>query len=205
LKIYFVTANQYKMQELIDYEYRFDTQARFGVEISYFKRVLQDLLLPDIDVIVRHKALEAYKEVRRPCVVEHGGLFLDAWRSRDPGTAGLLGGIGQAVWNAVGEGMCGFLRDGESRVATAVSVIGYCDGMQIRIHHGATEGKVTEKANGEYAFNWDPIFMPEGSDQTYGQMGMELKRATSPTVKAWSEFFKAEFGNREKGAKRGLT
>ena len=94
--------------------------------------------------------------------------------------------------------MCGFLRDGESREATALSVIGYCDGLRVRVHRGETRGKVTEKALGEYTFNWDPIFIPDGFEQTYGQMGLEMKRATSPVAKAWAEFFTAEFGGREK-------
>ncbi len=97
-----------------------------------------------------------------------------------------------------------FLAPGESRGAVALSVIGYCDGRRIRVHRGETRGNVTEKADGEYKFNWDPIFMPEGSEQTYGQMGMELKRATSPSVKAWEAFLTAEFPGRGTGAKRGV-
>jgi XTP/dITP diphosphohydrolase len=198
LKVYFVTANHYKISELADYVERHEVQSRFGVEICPIKRVLRDLLLPDIEVIVRHKALEAYKEVRRPCVVEHGGLLLDAWRSSDGLTPGLLGGIGQVVWRTVGDRMCGFLRDGEPREATAVSVIGYCDGLRVRVHRGETRGKVTERALGEYEFNWDPIFIPDGFEQTYGQMGLEMKRSTSPVAKAWDEFLTAEFGARGK-------
>ena len=59
-------------------------------------------------------------------------------------------------------------------------------------------GTVTERARGEYKFNWDPIFIPDGFEQTYGQMGLEMKRLTSPVAKAWAEFLTAEFGTREK-------
>jgi XTP/dITP diphosphohydrolase len=198
LKVYLVTANPYKKSELADFLERNDVPSRFGVEICPIDRVLQDLLLPDIEVIVRHKALEAYKAVRQRCVVEHGGLLLDAWRSSDGQTPGLLGGMGEVVWRTVGDRMCGFLRDGEPREATALSVIGYCDGLRVRVHRGETRGRVTEKALGEYDFNWDPIFIPEGFDQTYGQMGLELKRTTSPVARAWAEFLTAEFGARGK-------
>ncbi len=205
MKIYYVTANPFKIKELADYLERNDVQSRFGVEICPVEKSLQDLLLPDIDVIVRHKALQAYAYLGRPCVVEHGGLLLDAWHPSAQGGPGLLGGIGHVVWNSVGDRMCGFLRPGETRGAIAVSVIGYCDGRRVRMHRGETRGMLTEKADGEYEFNWDPIFVPEGSEQTYGRMGMELKRATSPTVKAWGAFLTAEFPERRATAKHGVA
>jgi len=205
LKIYFVTTNQFKSDELTDYVERNDVLSRFGVEFCLVKRPLQEILLPEIDVIVKHKVLTAYEYLGLPCVVEHGGLLLDAWQSRAEGTPGLLGGIGQIVWNAVGDRMCGFLRAEDARGAVAQSVIGYCDGRRVRVHRGETRGKVTESARGEYKFNWDPIFVPEGSEQTYGEMGPGLKRATSPAVKAWEAFLTAEFHEPEAGAKRGVA
>jgi len=202
LKIYFVTANGCKINELNDYVTRNDVLSRFGVEFCIVKQPLEDLLHLDIEVIVQHKALKAYEYLGLPCVVEHGGLLLDAWGSGVDGSPGLLGGIGHAVWNAVGDRMCGFLRAEESRGVFAQSVIGYCDGRQVCTHRGVTRGTVAERARGGYKFNWDPIFVPEGSEQTYGEMGPELKRATSPTVKAWEAFLTTEFPERGTGTRR---
>jgi inosine/xanthosine triphosphate pyrophosphatase family protein len=44
-------------------------------------------------------------------------------------------------------------------------------------------------------FHWDPIFIPEERDQTYGEMGPKKKRETSPAVKAWDAFVNAAFKN----------
>jgi XTP/dITP diphosphohydrolase len=186
MKVYFVTKNRFKIDEVRDFLARFKTGSPASVEICVVDHELQDILHSDIDIIVRHKALEAYDFLAIPCVVEHNGLFLDA-------LPGLPGGVGQIIWNAIGDRMCDFLREDDSRAATARSVIGYCDGRRVRLYHGETRGQIVRKACGEYKFNWDPIFVPEGSEQTYGEMGPEKKRATSPSRKAWEAFLRAEF------------
>ena len=123
-KIYFVTANEKKIEES---RYRFerfvervqkDEGVRPEIEICVFRKQLDELLDPDVEKIVKKKALEAYRIVLQPCVVEHGGLFLDAWRAAQE-RPGLLGGIGHIVWDAVGDRMCGFLRKEDARGATA--------------------------------------------------------------------------------------
>jgi XTP/dITP diphosphohydrolase len=193
MKIYFVTANEKKIAEsderLKRFVERVETQERIRLEIDIcpFKKHLDELLAPDIEKIVRKKAIEAYRVVHLPCVVEHGGLFLDAWQ----GNPGLLGGIGQVVWDAVGDRMCDFLRAEDTRGAKAQSVIGYCDGRRVRVYSGITKGEVTEHARGDRGFRWDPIFKPADSDLTYGEMAPEVKRATSPDEKAWDLFFQS--------------
>jgi XTP/dITP diphosphohydrolase len=187
MKIYFVTMNRFKINEMSDYLKRFNVREQLSIDIWPVEQNLQEILHSDIDEIVKHKTLDAYQYLGLPCVVEHGGLFMDA-------LPGLPGGVGQIVWDAVGDRMCGFLRAEDSRGAVARSVIGYCDGRRVRIYRGETRGQVAESSRGDYLFHWDPIFMPEGSDQTYGEMGLEKKRATSPAVKAWEAFLKAEFG-----------
>ena len=193
MKIYFVTANEKKIAESDERLQRFverpqtRKRVRLEIEICPFKKHLDELLDTNIESIVRNKAIEAYRVVRLPCVVEHGGLFLDAWG----GSKGLLGGLGQIVWDAVGEGMCGFLRAEDTRGAEAQSIIGYCDGRRVRTYPGRTKGEVTEHARGDRGFRWDPIFKPTGCDLTYGEMAPEVKRETSPDEKAWDLFFKS--------------
>ena len=193
MKIYFVTANEKKIAESDERLKRFverpqtRKRVRLEIEICPFKKHLDELLDTNIESIVRNKVIEAYRVVRLPCVVEHGGLFLDAWG----GSNGLLGGLGQIVWDAVGEGMCGFLRAEDTRGAEAQSIIGYCDGRRVRTYPGRTKGEVTEHARGDRGFRWDPIFKPTGCDLTYGEMAPEVKRETSPDEKAWDLFFQS--------------
>lgn len=195
-KIYFVTDNEKKIEEC---KYRLDRfveriqkdeGVRLEIEISVFRKHLDELLDPDVEKIVKKKALEAYRSVLQPCVVEHGGLFLDAWRAAQE-RPGLLGGIGQIVWDVVGDRMCRFLRKEDARGARAQSVIGYCNGRRIYVYSGVTEGEVTHQARGSHGFRWDPIFKPRGCDLTYGEMTPEKKRETSPDEIAWEHFLRS--------------
>ena len=183
MKIYFVTTNQYKVSELMEH-----LEARKlgdALEIAVFNRSLQEILHSDVSLIVRRKTIEAYQQIRYPCVVEHGGLFMDA-------LPGLPGGVGKVVWDAVGERMCGFLSASDSRAATARSFLGYCDGRRVRIYVGETRGRVADRARGSYTFSWDPVFIPDGEEETYGEMGAQRKRLTSPSRKVWDQFIDTE-------------
>jgi XTP/dITP diphosphohydrolase len=189
-KIYFVTNNDKKIEESGDRLKRFEKEkgVQLGVEICVFKKELDELLAADVKKIVKKKVLEAYRSVLQPCVVEHGGLFLDAWR-RARGKPGLLGGIGQVVWEAVGDRMCGFLRKEDARGAMVQSVVGYCDGRKIHVYSAVTRGEVTDQKRGTLGFRWDPVFKPKDWDLTYGEMTPEQKRKTSPDEEAWRQFF----------------
>ena len=186
MKIYFVTSNKFKAAEVAAFFKSAELEERFNISVSVVETALQEILHEDIQVIVKKKALEAYSYFGAPCVVEHGGIFMDA-------LPGLPGGIGHVIWNAVGDRICSFLGEKDSRAAVARSIIGYCDGRRVRLYTGETVGQITDSSRGNYKFNWDPIFIPEGSDQTYGEMGAEQKQATSQSLKAWKIFLKAEF------------
>ena len=56
---------------------------------------------------------------------------------------------------------------------------------------GETRGRVADRARGAFSFNWDQIFISDGSEQTYGEMGLEEKRRTSPAHKAWGKLLEA--------------
>ncbi|HEX8137578.1 MAG TPA: non-canonical purine NTP pyrophosphatase [Pyrinomonadaceae bacterium] len=188
MNVYFVTASRFKVAEVRNYLQYLKSKSlvNSNLNVSIVNQVLQEILHPNIEMIVRNKALEAYQLLSVPCAVEHGGLFMDELPN-------LPGGVGQLIWDAVGERMCSFLRAGDSRAATARSIIGYCDGRRVHLYIGETRGTVAPRARGNYKFLWDPIFIPEKCKQTYGEMGMVKKRATSPSFKAWAKFLRTEF------------
>jgi len=181
MKIYYVTTNKLKAAEANAALNAFKAKSGADVQLPRYDMRLEEILDAEIDTTVRAKALKAYEHLAVPCVVEHSGLFMDA-------LPGLLGGVGGFVWRAIEDRMCGFLRDGDSRGAVARSIVGYCDGRHVRLYHGEARGQIADKARGEYRLNWDPIFIPDGSDQTYGEMGLEKKGATSPAMIAWAAF-----------------
>ncbi len=183
MKLYFVSRNDAKIDEVLDLVAMREAASPHGVVVHPVREDVQEILSPDLEEVVRSKALEAYKLLRQPCVVEHGGLFFTGARE-------FPGVFGRIVWRALQERMVAFLRDGESREAEARACLGYCDGQRIRFYQGVTRGQVAAAARGDYNRNsWDPIFIPEGCTETYGEMGCLRKRDMSPLLRAWDLFF----------------
>lgn len=57
-------------------------------------------------------------------------------------------------------------------------------GKLLGIFEGIVEGRIASQIRGESGFGYDPIFIPEGCEQTFGEMGPEVKNTNSHRAKA---------------------
>ena len=58
------------------------------------------------------------------------------------------------------------------------------NGDLLGIFQGTVEGRITDKARGDAGFGYDPIFVPDGFEQTFGELPAQLKNAISHRAKA---------------------
>jgi XTP/dITP diphosphohydrolase len=58
------------------------------------------------------------------------------------------------------------------------------DGKLLRSFEGVVEGTIVDLPRGSHGFGYDPIFQPNGFDQTFAEMASELKNKISHRAKA---------------------
>lgn len=177
MKLIFITVSDYKRKEVTSF---FDGS---GIELQILHYPIQEILDINLDNIVRDKVIKAYKQVGSPCAVEHGGLFIDALN-------GFPGGLSKVVWDRIGDKLCSFIQVGDKRDATAKSVIGYCDGKTVNLFPGETRGTIAGIGSGKYTFQWDPIFIPNGTTKTYAELGFPAKAKFSQALIGWKNLIK---------------
>jgi XTP/dITP diphosphohydrolase len=74
---------------------------------------------------------------------------------------------------------------GESnRGAQFRTVIALLIGEETRIFEGIVRGTIIEARRGEGGFGYDPIFVPEGYELTFAELGSEVKNRISHRAKA---------------------
>lgn len=73
--------------------------------------------------------------------------------------------------------------DAECRVALCIP------GQEVKLFTGRTRGTIVQP-RGDNKFGWDPVFCPDGYDQTYAELPSEVKNEISHRAKALA-FFKA--------------
>ena len=177
MKAVFVTSNEHKRRE--------------AAEILGFELESTDLEVPEIQSlsvaeVAAAKARAAYKLLGSPpypVLVEDSGLVIEVWD-------GLPGALAKWFIQSVGsEGILRMLTPEDERTARAVcavAVVGGPAGESVRVFERGAPGALVPELRGEsgFGFGWDPIFIPEGEERTYAQMG-EDKHENSHRARAF--------------------
>ena len=64
------------------------------------------------------------------------------------------------------------------------------DTPEAHLFEGVCEGHIVEAARGEQGFGYDPLFIPGGYEQTFGELGAEIKNELSHRAKALAKMVK---------------
>ena len=175
-KLKFVTSNADKVREASEI---------LGHPLEQVSSVaVHEIQTHDPAEIVKHKARQAYEELKCPVLVEDSGLIFTAWN-------GLPGAL--VKWFEVSVGCEGLLRmlDGfGDREACAVCVVAVFDGREIRMAKGEVRGSIADHVRGNNGFGWDVIFIPEGYENTFAEMKPSEKNAISHRRQAFESLKK---------------
>jgi non-canonical purine NTP pyrophosphatase (RdgB/HAM1 family) len=163
MKIYFITGNKNKLKE---------TQMIWS-EIEGLELDLKEIQEIEPKKILEEKLEEAKKyKPNTNLMVEDLSLEID-------GMNGLPGPLIKWFLKSVGnKGVYQMAKMFGNQQAIARVTLGFTDGKENKYFEGVVMGKIVKPA-GESDFGWDPIFIPDGFDKTFAQMGVEEKNKIS--------------------------
>lgn len=83
------------------------------------------------------------------------------------------------------------LKDKEDRSAQFVCVATYFNpknGLLISVE-GKVFGIISTEVRGTFGFGYDPFFIPDGYEKTFGELGDSIKKKISHRAKAFRKLF----------------
>ena len=176
----FVTGNENKFEEARE------IGKSMGIEIEHEDLEYEEIQADTLEEVVKSSVQEVYEIVEEPCFVEDAGLFINCLN-------GFPGPYSSYVFKTLGnEGVLKIMNDRSDRSAEFRSVIGFCDSDgNLEIFRGRAEGKILKEEKGEEGFGYDPIFMPEGSEnESFAEMSVDMKNNFSHRSAAIEKFVK---------------
>ncbi len=133
-------------------------------KIAHHKLDLNEIQDLDPAVVLEHKAIEAYRQLLKPVLVEDTSLVFNALgRLPGPFIKFFLSELGN-------DGLCRLLDDFQDRSAEATITFGYFDGKTFCAFSASRKGTISSEPRGNRGHGWDPIFIPAGFDKTNGEL-----------------------------------
>jgi len=163
-ELVFITGNAGKAKYLKEY---------LDIPVEFVNVDLPEIQSLSLREVVEDKADRAFKAVGKPVLVEDVSLTFKAM-GKLPGP--LIKWFLDSLKN---DGLCRLLDSYQDRRAVAEVQFAYCDEKGVTVFESSVNGTISKEPKGEEGFGWDSIFIPEGYDQTWGEMNPSEKHATS--------------------------
>lgn len=204
MKIVFATNNKHKLEEV---------RQILGdrVEVLSLNDIGCDADIPEtgttLEENARQKAEYIWQHYHIDCFADDTGLEVDAlggapgvysarYAAMEPSAQSSVGGA--SLSHDSEANMARLLRElGENnnRRARFRTVIAFiqkkdicpCGCTSIKQEHlfeGVVEGQITRERSGSEGFGYDPIFLPDGYDKTFAELGIDIKNQISHRARA---------------------
>ena len=161
----FITSNKNKANQVARY---------LSFPVTHVALELSEVQSLDLREIVSHKVREAYVHIEKPVLVEDVSLTFDAM-------GGLPGPFIKWFMKELGsDKICAMMNAFPDRSAVARIVYGLFDGEHVEFFDGEIEGSIAPSPKGFHGFGYDSIFIPEGYNETRGEMDEKEFALTSP-------------------------
>ena len=212
MKIVFATNNQHKLSEI---------RSILGdsIEVLSLKDIGCDVDIPETGTTLEKNALQkaqyVYDHYHIDCFADDTGLEVDAldgapgvYSARYASMASQTSTASAASHDSEAN-MARLLKElgnnnnRKARFRTVIALIqkkdvcpcGCTSIKEVHKFEGIVEGEIIRERRGGEGFGYDPIFQPDGYDQTFAELGMEIKNRISHRARAVAKL--CEFLNKK--------
>ena len=193
MTIVFATNNNHKLSEIQDILGR-------TIEVKSLKDIGCHVDIPETGTTLEEnaqiKANYVWDNFQTMVFADDTGLEIDALNG-EPGvySARYAGGKGHDSEANIQKVLAN-LQGVENRKARFRTVIAFIykdkktGNKTTKLIEGIVNGSIITEKRGEAGFGYDAIFVPEGYDKTFGELGMDIKNSISHRARAVQQFAK---------------
>jgi non-canonical purine NTP pyrophosphatase, rdgB/HAM1 family len=178
-KLLLATRNQHKKQELAAMLEGLDIEVLTLDDVPELPEVVEDGAT--FSENARKKALSTARASGYICLADDSGLEVNALNGQ-PGVYSARFAGPRADDRMNNEKLVAMLREiaPDQRAARFVCVIALADPQgKVQVVEGECPGSITLDAKGSAGFGYDPLFIPDGCQQTFAELGAEEKNRIS--------------------------
>ena len=181
MKIVFATNNKHKLEEIKDILGK-DFEIVSLAEIGCHEDIPETGLTREENA--RQKSTYIVEHYNHDCFADDTGLEVDALNG-EPGVHSARYAEGtdhdsEANMRKLLSKMSN-VKDRTARFRTVISLI--INGVEHQFE-GRVEGRIATEKHGTEGFGYDPIFIPEGYDKSFAELGEEVKNQISHRARA---------------------
>lgn len=161
--------------------------AEYKIVIEFIKDNLIEVQDDELENISRFTLEYSKKKFIGKIIVEDSGLFIEELN-------GFPGPYSSYTYRKIGcEGILKLLNNIRNRQAEFRSVISFTNANTntdriIKTFTGIVRGKISNEKRGKEGFGYDPIFIPEKSDNTFAEMNLDDKNIFSHRGRSLKKF-----------------
>jgi len=183
--IFLASGNPHKIEELKQMIEPLGIELKSTLDFPDAHEVEEDQ--PDLKGNALKKARYWFIETGIPSLADDTGLEVDALNGA-PGVYSARYAGENVTYDENVDKLLGEMEGKSDRKARFRTVIAFLDGSEEHLFEGICEGGITRQRKGEKGFGYDPVFQPEGYNQTFAELSAEEKNNISHRGLAFQKF-----------------
>lgn len=188
LNILIATKNEGKIREFKNILSRHEVNVLSLLDLESSPEINEDGITFEENAVKKSKAI--FEFTGQATIADDSGLEID-FLDGEPGVNSARFAGYSTPYDTKNEKILSMMKDvpESKRTARFKCVIAYSENNATNTFEGVCEGKIAYEQKGTHGFGYDPIFIPDGYDKTFGELGEDVKNRISHRAKALNKFY----------------